>query len=61
MGKIITNGSTKIGAYQFADRKKPCLCVEKGNTITVYGTFNNTESADNFMSELSDFLGIERR
>lgn len=37
------DGSVKIGAYRFPDRKKPCLCVEKGNTCTVYGSFIDTD------------------
>lgn len=46
----------KIGAYMFPDRKKPCICVQKGNQIAIYGTFNSIESANNFMNELADFL-----
>lgn len=58
--KVITNSEdTKIGAYMFRDRKKPCICVQKGNQIMVYGTFNNIESADNFMNELAEFLGAK--
>ena len=60
MPKVITyGGDTKIGAYKFKDRKKPCLCVEKGNEIIVYGTFNNDKSADDFMNELGKFLNAE--
>ena len=40
----------------FRDRKKPCICVQKGNQITIYGTFNSIESADKFMDELAEFL-----
>ena len=57
MPNIITSGGdTKIGAYMFRDRKKPCICVQKGNQITIYGTFNSVESADKFMDELAEFL-----
>ena len=60
MPKIITyGGDTKIGAYMFRDRKKSCICVQKGNQIAIYGTFNSIESADNFMNELADFLGAK--
>lgn len=60
MPKVITyGGDTKIGAYMFPDRKKPCICVEKGNQVAIYGTFNSIESADNFMNELADFLGAK--
>ena len=53
---VSTNGS-KIGAYKFSDRKRPALCVEKGNTITIYGYFNNTETAEKFMHELAQAVG----
>lgn len=33
---LAVDGSVKIGAYRFPDRKKPYLCVEKGNVCTVY-------------------------
>ena len=60
MPKVITyGGDTKIGAYKFADRKKVCLCVEKGNEITIYGTFNSEYSANNFMDELGRFIGAQ--
>ena len=60
MPKVITyGGDTKIGAYMFPNRKKPCICVEKGNQIAIYGTFNSVESADKFMDELADFLGAK--
>ena len=58
--KVITDGGdTKIGAYMFRDRKKPCICVHKGNQIAIYGTFNNIEAADNFMDELAEFIGAK--
>lgn len=50
-----------IGAYHFPDRKKPCLCVRKGGSITVYGTFNNDKAADNFMNELAKFFGVKEK
>ena len=36
-----------------------CLCIEKGNEITIYGTFNSEYSANNFMDELGKFIGAE--
>ena len=60
MPKVITyGGDTKIGAYKFSDRKKVCLCIEKGNTLVIYGTFNNENAASDFMDELGKFLGAE--
>lgn len=59
MGKVLAynNGDTKIGAYRFPDRKKPCLCIIKGNEATVYGTFLSESAADEFMNELGSFVG----
>lgn len=62
MSKVLTNNSdTRIGAFQFSDRKKPCLCVEKGNQYIVYGHFIDSDKADEFMDELTLFLGIKER
>ena len=61
MPKVLTyDGKIKIGAYMFPDRKKPCLCIQEGNKIIAYGTFNSIESADNFMNALADFLGAKK-
>ena len=60
MPKVLTyGGDTSIGAFKFKDRKKPCLCIQKGAEIVVYGTFNNDESANNFMNELGKFIGAD--
>ena len=58
MPKVLTiDGSVKIGAYLFSDRKKPSLCVEKGNTCTVYGSFIDIDRANEFMNELAALVG----
>lgn len=58
MPKVLTvDGSVKIGAYRFPDRKKPCLCVVKGNECTVYGSFIDVDRANEFMSELATLVG----
>lgn len=57
MAKKLTNGEISIGAYMFPDRKKPCLCVEEGNQIVVYGHFNTVESADAFIDILGKMVG----
>mgnify|MGYP006879537798 CR=1 FL=1 len=54
---LTVDGSVKIGAYRFPDRKKPCLCVEKGNECTVYGSFIDVDRANEFMSELATLVG----
>ena len=52
MPKVLTDGKVKIGAYKFHDRKKPCLCIEDGNKITIYGYFNSVEGAEEFVEKL---------
>ena len=47
---------TKIGVYEFTDKKKPRLCVVKGNEIVSYAFFNSMEVAEEFMRELGKFL-----
>lgn len=60
MATIMTNGSdTRIGIYEFVDKKKPRLCVVKGNEITCYAMFNSKESAEEFMRELGCFVGAK--
>lgn len=62
MAKVLTNDSdVRIGAFRFIDRKKPCLCVQKGNQCVVYGSFIDSDRANEFMDELALFLGIKER
>ena len=62
MPKVLTNNSDVIiGAFRFPDRKKPCLCVQKGNQCVVYGSFIDSDRANEFMDELVLFLGIKER
>ncbi len=57
MPRVLTNGKVSIGAYMFPDRKRPSLCIQKGGTISVYGTFHNKEQANEFMNELGKMCG----
>lgn len=57
MARKLTDGKISIGAYMFPDRKKPCLCVEEGNKIVVYGHFNTEEGADEFINILGKMVG----
>lgn len=58
MSKVITRDDDfKIGAYMFPDRKRPCLCVQRGNEVTICGTFHSIKAADLFMSELAKLVG----
>ena len=60
MAKVLTvDGSVKIGAYHFPDRKKPCLCVEKGNTCAVYGSFIDLDRANEFINEVAALVGAK--
>ena len=49
-----------IGVSTMPYRKKLCLVVEEGNTLTKYATFNNEEAAYEFMDLFADFIGVER-
>ena len=37
----------------FPDRKRPAICVQKGNKIKIYGYFQSVEAAQEFMHELA--------
>lgn len=56
MMNVSTNRKIKIGAYNFPNRKKPCLCIEEGNRIVVYGHFNSSEYAEEFMEKLGELV-----
>lgn len=57
MPKVITRDDDfKIGAYMFTDRKRPCLCAQHGNEVTIYGTFNSIEAANLFIGELAKLV-----
>ena len=60
MPKVLTNGKIRVGAYRFPDRKRIALCVEEGNTITVYGYFTTAEGADKFMNKVAEVVGCEK-
>lgn len=59
MANALTNRKIKIGAYNFPNRKKPCLCIEEGNRIIVYGHFNSSEDAEEFMKKFGDLIGVK--
>lgn len=56
MVDVLTDGKMKIGACKLPDRKKPCLYIEIGNEVVVYGTFQNGERAKQFMDKLAQFV-----
>lgn len=59
MPRVLTDGKISIGSFKFPDRKKPCLCIQEGAKIVIYGTFNNDYSANEFMNKLGEFIGAE--
>lgn len=59
MANVFIKGDTRIGAYQFPDRKRKALCVVEGNVATVCGYFSSDELADHFMNSLADMFGLE--
>ena len=56
----IGNRSIAIGVSIMPYRKKLCLVVEEGNTLTKYATFNNEQSAYEFMDIFADFISAKR-
>lgn len=61
MPKVITNKKISIGAYLFERQKKPRLCVQEATgELTIYGTFNGIEQADEFMDKLAELCGAVR-
>ena len=61
-GKVLADkNGTAIGVYRIEGRKRPCLCIRKGDKIGIYGTFNNDEVAEEFMDEVAEFFGVTRR
>lgn len=56
---VLTDGKTRIGPYSFRDRKKPALCVAKGNEVVCYGYFHSEEAARLFMVELAVLIGAK--
>ena len=46
-----------IGAMNLPNNKKPCLVVERKNTIVKLGAFSNVESVAEFELALKELLG----
>ncbi len=60
MPKVLTvDGSVRIGAYMFPDRKRPVLCKKEGNTIIGYASFHSQKAAEEFMNELGKLVGAK--
>lgn len=50
-----------ISAEKFPDRKRPAICITKGNFMTVYGYFSNDIEADLFIKELAKLVGAQQK
>lgn len=48
--------NTVISAECFPDKKRPAICITKGNEVQVYGYFHNNECADKFMRALYQLI-----
>lgn len=48
-----------IGVDTMPYRKKLCLVIQEGNQITKYATFNNNESAKEFMIKFAETVGLD--
>lgn len=48
-----------IGVGTMPNRKKLCLIIQEGNCETKYATFNNDESAKEFMEKLANMVGLQ--
>ena len=59
---VITHGRQKIAAMQMPYRKKLCLATYDEHTNVWYkmATFNNDQTAEEFMEYLARFVGAER-
>ena len=57
---LYVKGDLAIGVMNLIPmRKKPCLVVREGNTITKVASFNSKETADWFMERFGKFIGCE--
>ena len=48
--------NTVISAECFPDKKRPAICITKGNEVQVYGYFHDKEYADKFMYTLYQLI-----
>lgn len=48
-----------IGVGTMPNRKKLCLIIKERNCEIKYATFNNDESAKEFMIKLAEMVGLE--
>ena len=60
MGEFISNGKISIGYNTITSiRKKPCICVNEGNSYYILGTFKNEADAKFFVEKLAELTVAE--
>ena len=52
------NSNKEIVIGFISGRKKPCLGIREGNTMTKVASFNGDDERDLFVDTLLEFLGI---
>lgn len=60
MHNVITDGKTKVGAYNIPDRKRIALCIEEENAIVICGYFTKPKYAEFFMKKLGECVGAKK-
>lgn len=53
---MLTRNGIGVCISYMPNRKKPCLCVEEGNTLTKVASFNNEEAAKWFAEKIETML-----
>lgn len=54
----LIKGGTEIGAFHVPGNKLPVLGISVGGHLSVFGRFQNKDSADDFMMALAEFITI---
>ena len=54
-----SKGERGILVMKIPGKKKPCLCVKKGNSISKVATFGSEEDVEVFMMYLKFLLGVD--
>lgn len=56
----LTDGKIKIGAFTISDKKRPAICIQEENKITVCGYFQDAKNAEIFMDALAEMIKAEK-
>lgn len=58
MATEIRKGNISIAYDIIPERKKPVFGFKEGNMFFVYGQFHNEKVAEEFMTKLAEFFGV---